>query len=364
MPSEPMVRLRQLRYSGDKRLVALHGLTLDIAPGAIVALLGPRGAGKTTALRLLAGFVRAEAGEMRVDGRLLDRTPPGRRGIGTVFDGADLLQNRNIGRNLAVPLHGLGFAEIESRVAALLRRFGLAGLGPLLPQRLTLVQQHRAALACAVAGRPKLLLLDDPWAGLDPDERGDMQDLLRSLAGEMTILHATTDPQEALAVADSIAVLDAGRLLQHGAAQAVYDAPTSLRTASLLGPLNTLAGAVEAIEDDLAVIRLDCGPRVEALAVDVAAGDRCIMAVRPERVAVAAVSAEEMGDGALPARILVIRPGGDHSRLRLIVGDGGTAAAMVVRRPAGVPLTGLAPGRQAAIAWQPYQARAFRAEPG
>ncbi len=377
MPSEPpLVRMRQIhrRGSGNRAgaaLAPLDGLSLDIDPGEILALLGPPGGGKTTALMLLAGFERPDSGEIFLDGRMLAQTPPHRRNIGMVFPGPALFTHLDLAENVAFPLRQRNMTEIDRRVADALERTGLAGLGRRKPAALTQEQQHRGALARAIAFQPKLLLLDEPFAALGRAAREAMQDLLRNLTGSPgprpTILHATTDAAEALAVADRIAVLDGGRLRQLGQAQAVYDSPADLAVARLMGPTNTLSGTVEAIEDDLAIVRLDCGPLVEALAIDIAANARCIIAIRPERVAVAAVDAEEMGDGAIAATVLEIRPRGDHTRLRLSLAErAGANAEIIVRRPAGVPLTGLAPGQPAAIAWQPYHARAFAtaADPG
>ncbi len=370
----PMVRLRQVRKrafapSAGTRMAALDGLSLEVAAGETLSLLGPSGAGKTSVLMLLAGFARPDSGEIFLDGRRVEHTPPQRRGIGMVFPTPALFTHLNLAENVAFALrHDDGLfgrrrapAGSDTRVAAALARVGLGGLGGLMPAQLSPEQQHRAALARALSFAPKLLLLDEPFAQLDPAARERLQDLLHALPGTATtIIHATSDAAEALAVADRIAVLDRGELLQIGPAQTLYDAPNDLRVARLLGPVNAIPGRVEALEDDLAVVRLACGPVVEALAIDVAAGVDCMVAIRPERIAVAGITAEELGDGAMSATVLEMRARGDHTRLRLAIGEpGGAQAELIVQRPAGVPLSGLQPGQEAAIAWQPHHARAF-----
>jgi putative spermidine/putrescine transport system ATP-binding protein len=177
------------------------------------------------------------------------------------------------------------------------------------------------------------------------------------------VLHATREAGEAMAAADRIAVLVDGRLRQCAAPRDLYEAPADATVARLLGEDNRLPGLVEAVEDGIARIRLACGPLVEADAGDLAAGRRCIVSVRPERIAVAAVSAAEMGEGAIPAMLRDIVFRGDH--VRLIVSIGGFGGdSVVVRRPATAPLAGLVPGADLALAWQSHHARALRPEAG
>jgi ABC-type Fe3+/spermidine/putrescine transport system ATPase subunit len=223
-------------------------------------------------------------------------------------------------------------------------------------------QRVRAALARALVGRPRLVLLDEPFRGLDaPTRDAVLADLWPALsASGAAVVLATRDPALALAFGGTVAVLEAGSLLQAGAMQAVYDAPRSARVALLLGEANCLPGRIEAVEDDVALVRLDCGVEVEADAAGMAAGRRCLVFVRPGRIAVAAGSAAEMGEGARPATVLALAWQGDHVRLTLDLGSASAPGGrLVVTRPAGVPLAGLAPGREAAVAWQTRHARAL-----
>jgi ABC-type Fe3+/spermidine/putrescine transport system ATPase subunit len=166
-------------------------------------------------------------------------------------------------------------------------------------------------------------------------------------------------------LSDRIAVLAGGRLRQAGTPLALYEEPASAFVAGFLGENNRLTGTVVGLDEERASVRLDCGPTVEAVLADAGLGEPCVVSVRPERIAVAAVAAAEMGEGALPATVRDVIFQGDHIRLRLEVGlPGAPPSAVSVKRPAGVPLAGLQPGQPAAIAWQPHHARAFRPERG
>jgi putative spermidine/putrescine transport system ATP-binding protein len=337
------------------------GMRLEIARGAFFALLGPAGAGKSALLAQLAGFAPAAGREVLLDGRPIGRTPPHRRGVVLVEAGDTLLPHLTVAENIALPL-GLRGAARQAQVAALLDRLRLSGQAALRPRQLTREQLVRAALARALAARPKLLLLDDPLTALDPAARVALHDDLRRLhaALGLTVLHATADAAEALLLADQAAVLAGGRLHQIGPPQLLYDQPASALVAGLMGEANFLPGTYVGDDEDLADIDLDCGIAVQARPMDAVRGQRCVVAVRPERIALAAVAAEEMGDGALPATVQEVLPQGDHVRLRLIVGAAGAPAALLtVRRPAGAPLAGLAAGAGAAVAWQPYHANAL-----
>ena len=210
------------------------------------------------------------------------------------------------------------------------------------------------------SARPGLLVLDDPCAGVaGPARAGLLRDLLAAAeAIGAAVVLATGDPEDALSLGGAVGVLVAGRLLQHGPVQAVYDAPASAPVARLLGEANLLPGQVEAIEDDIARVRLAAGPVVAARARDgLGPGRACLVFVRPERVAVAAIDAADMGERALAAELLALDWRGDHVRLTLRLGAAGARPALlVVKRPAGAVLAGLGPGEHAAVAWQPHHA--------
>ncbi len=353
--ARPLLRLRGLgkRAIRDRSGVVLAGvddISLEVAAGEVVALLG---AGGASLLTLVAGFVRPDAGAVALDGRVLELTPPDRRGIGMLFPVPALFEHLNIAGNVGF---GLPSGARDARVAEVLGQVGLAGMGARPTAGLPTAMAQRVALARAVAGRPRLLLAEAPFAALAAAERAELIETLRGLAhGGLGVLLATDDGPEALLAADRVVLLADGRLLQQGVGQALYDAPESLAAAQMLGSVNALAGRVTAIEDDLALVRLAGGAAVEALAMGVAAGDACMVALRPERIAVLAGDAGAISEGAVAAEVLELRGLGAYTRLRLRVG----AEQMVVHRAAGVPTLGLVPGAMAALAWQAYQARAF-----
>ena len=364
----PMVSFRHVHKSFDGRTHAVRDLTLDVAAGELLTLLGPSGAGKTTVLMLLAGFEPPDAGQILVGGRPMARVPPHQRDMGFVFQNAALFPHLTVGENAAFPLRvrRVGRSEREERVARVLGMMRLEGLRDRFPHQLSGGEQQRVALARALVFDPRLVLLDEPLGALDPPAREEMQLEMRALQRRLglTMLHVTHDRAEAVAMSDRIAVLAEGMLRQAGTPQALYDEPGCALVARVLGESNGLRGRIDAVDEEWATVRLECGATVEAVVADAALGEPCIVAVRPERIAVAAVAAAELGEGALPATVRDVIFQGDHIRLRLEVGlPGAPAAPVTVKRPAGVPLVGLEPGQPAAIAWQPQHARAFRPEP-
>jgi putative spermidine/putrescine transport system ATP-binding protein len=363
----PLVRLSRLRKSFDGGRPVVRDLSLEIAPGEVVTLLGPSGSGKTTTLMLLAGFERPDAGDIEIEGRPMVGVPPYRRGIGVVLQTCALFPHMTVAQNVAFPLsvRGLSRGEQGERIGRMFAMLRLGGLEERLPAQLSTGQRQFVALARALVFQPRLVLLDDPLGTLDRPLREQMQHAIHDLQQRLgvTMLCATRDQAEALTLSDRVAVLADGRVQQVGTPQELYEHPVNAFVAGCIGENNCLPGSVEAIEDDIARVRLAAGPIVEALVVDVAEGERCVVSVRPERVAVAAVTAEEMGEGAVAAELRQVVYVGDHVRLRLQIGlRGADPAEVVVKRPAGAPLAGLAPGEPVALAWAPHHARAFRPE--
>jgi putative spermidine/putrescine transport system ATP-binding protein len=361
---QPFVRFDRVRRSFDGATNAVRDLTLDVARGEFLTLLGPSGSGKTTTLMMLAGFEQPDGGEILLDGQPITRLPAHRRNIGVVFQSYALFPHMTVAQNVAFPLEvrGQSKASQRDRVARALDMVRLAGFGDRLPAQLSGGQQQRVALARALVFEPRLVLMDEPLGALDRALREEMQAEIRHLHAALgvTMLYVTHDQAEALRLSDRIAVMAGGTLRQVGTPEELYETPQDAFVAGFLGESNFLPGLVAEIEDDIALVRLECGVVVEALAGVVRPGERCVVAVRPERIAVAAVAAEDMGDGALPATLLESAYLGDHVRLLLRVGVAGFPTAEVaVKRPAGVPMSGLEPGLPAALAWQAHHARAF-----
>jgi len=360
-----MVRLRNIR-SGPLRC-----LSLDVQAGEILTVLGPRHSGKTRLLMVLAGFAPAKAGEVLLGGRPIARTPPHRRGIGVVFRRDALFGSLSVAGNVGFPLRarGVGRRERQARVAAMLEAAGLGGLANRRPRDLDRVQRRRALLARALIGAPDLLLLDEPLRGLEPAPRAALREAMRELCRGRTVIHASADATDALALSDRVAVLAGGAIAQLGAPETLYTAPSSAAVARSLGEINQLPGVLTAIEEDTASVRLACGPLAEATLADAApetpwaVGQPCLLLVRPERVAVAAVSADELGGNALPAALREIVHLGPRLRLRITLGiTPAEGSELIVDRPAVAGLAGLSPGRSVAVAWQPAHACVVRPE--
>lgn len=218
-------------------VVAVDGLSLDLAPGQVGALLGPSGCGKTTFLRLVAGFEDPDVGRVAVGGRLVAgpgvRVPPERRGVGMVFQDYALFPHLTVAENVG---YGVGRGE-RSRVAALLDLVGLGHLAQRRPGELSGGEQQRVALARALAPRPGLILLDEPFSNLDASLRDsvrrDVLEVLREVG--TTALLVTHDQGEALASADLLAVMREGRIVQTGTPDDVYSSPADVWVGSFLG---------------------------------------------------------------------------------------------------------------------------------
>ncbi len=362
--ARPIAEFRAVSKSYDGATQVLRGLSFATARGEFLTLLGPSGAGKTSCLLLLAGHVRPDAGEILLRGQLVNRTPPGRRGVGMVPQSDTVLGHRSVAENVALGLGGerLGRAERAARVSRVLDLTRLSGLADRLPVRLSAGQRQRIPLARALLHTPDLLLMDEPLGSLDPLLRVELLAVVRAIHRQagIGVLYVTHDQAEALAVSDRIGVLHRGGLRQLARPETVYEEPADAFVAGFVGANNLLPGTVEAIEDDLARVRLHAGPVVAAqVATATRGGDACVVAIRPERVALAAVAAREMGEDALSAVVLDITYHGDHRRIRLALGG---ETELVVKRPSAAGLAGLAVGQPAAVAWQPGHARAFLLE--
>jgi putative spermidine/putrescine transport system ATP-binding protein len=365
------VRFRGVRKSYDGTNPVVRGLDLDVYGGEFLTLLGPSGSGKTTTLMMLAGFEQPDAGEILLEGRDIARLPAHRRGIGMVFQSFALFPHMSVAENLAFPLtvRRVGRAERDLRVARALDMVRLGGFGARMPARLSGGQQQRVALARALVFEPKLVLMDEPLGALDRQLREEMQLEIRHIHERLgiTMVYVTHDQAEAMTMSDRIAVFAQGIVQQLGTPRSLYEAPANAFVARFVGENNRLPGHVAAIEDDIARVRLACGPMVEARLGDGAeVGAPCVVSIRPERIAIAAVPAEDMGEGAVAARLLEAIYLGDHVRLRLSIGDRGAAtpsAEITVKRPAGAAIAGMAVGQDASLAWEPHHAHAFRPEP-
>jgi ABC-type Fe3+/spermidine/putrescine transport system ATPase subunit len=230
-------------------LAAIDGVSLELRPGEMTYVLGPPGAGKTTLARLVAGLEDADGGEVYFGDRLVHMLPPHERGVGMVFEDLGLWPGMTVLENVGYPLKVQKMARPERRrrVSELLTALRIDSLASRRPDSLTPPQRLRTALARALVTQPDFLVLDQPLDSLDSRAREECWDDLRRVHSEadVTILVLTDDPGEALALADRLAVLDLGRILQWGTPQELYSRPIDVFVARMLGPTNLLQGQVE-----------------------------------------------------------------------------------------------------------------------
>ena len=240
--------MTSLEFSSVKKCfgptVALADFDLTIAPGEFISLLGPSGCGKTTALRIAAGFERADAGTVSLGGHDLSPIPAHKRNMGMVFQSYSLFPNLDVRKNVAFGLktRRLESSVIVRRVDEMLEIVQLSGLGDRFPHQLSGGQQQRVALARALAVRPEVLLLDEPMSALDARVRSTLRDEIKRIQRDtgVTTLFVTHDQDEALAMSDRVGVMSEGRLEQVGSPHEVYQSPASPFVARFVGSINEI----------------------------------------------------------------------------------------------------------------------------
>ncbi len=289
--AEPLVRIDAItKRFGD--FSALDGLSLDIYRGEFFALLGPSGCGKTTLLRLIAGFETPSAGRLVLDGEDLSRVPPYRRPVNMMFQSYALFPHLTVEQNVAFGLRQerLPKPEIAARVAEMLALVRLETFARRRPDQLSGGERQRVALARSLAKRPRVLLLDEPLAALDrrlrEDTRFELVDLQKKLGTTFVIV--THDQEEAMTLADRIAVMNRGRLEQIGRPADVYEQPCSRWVAEFVGDVNLIAGRLAATGADGSVVESAVGCLRSRQAVTAALGAEVWMALRPEKLRIAA----------------------------------------------------------------------------
>jgi putative spermidine/putrescine transport system ATP-binding protein len=275
---------------------AVDDLSLQIEPGELVALVGGSGCGKTTTLRLIAGFERPDAGEIRFDDRVVNDVPPSRRGVGIVFQSYALFPTMTVADNIAFGLRVARWpqAQIRERVGELLALTHLTGLESRYANQLSGGQQQRVALARALARRPEILLLDEPLSALDAKIRLRLRAEIRKIQQDLgvTTLYVTHDQEEALSLADRLAVMRGGRIEQLGRPEDVYGRPRTGFVADFIGVSNFVPCRVISAKDGL--VDWD-GRRLRAAIEGIADGATVTLAVRPEKLAVVAAATPANG---------------------------------------------------------------------
>ena len=320
---------------------AVRGVSLDVSAGELVALLGPSGCGKSTLLRIIAGFIRQSEGRVRYDAEPVDHLPPNRRGAGIVFQNYALFPHMTAAQNVAYGLEARGDARarVRARVAEMLALVQMSDLADRWPAQLSGGQQQRIALARALAVEPKILLLDEPFGALDKNLRLDMQvevKRLQRLYGVTTIM-VTHDQEEALGMADRIAVLNRGAVEQFANPVEIYDRPATLFVNQFVGTTNLLPGTVESVDGSECRVGIAGGESIVCRANGFRAGARVVLSIRPERLRLAAAP----GAGRLRAKVGLILPLGPTLVYDLTLATG-AAVRVAAPRPelAAVPASG------------------------
>jgi spermidine/putrescine ABC transporter ATP-binding subunit len=339
-------------------VAALRDVSVAVPSGAFLALLGPSGSGKTTLLMGIAGFEPPDRGRILLDGHDLTRVPPHRRGIGMVFQRYALFPHLNVAENVAYALRrrGIGRAERERLVRDSLDLVHLAAYEDRMPGQLSGGQQQRVALARALVYRPPVLLMDEPLGALDRKLREQLQIEIKQLQRRLgtTVVFVTHDQQEALSMADRVALLRDGRVVQAGTPRDLYDEPANSFVADLIGEANVLPGVLAADGAEI-VLRTASGLVLRGTPIGAAAvpGTEAELVVRPTDVRLCSP-----GDG-IPARVTETVYAGETVAV-LVDLDGGHE--LVAR----LSTAGMAwsVGDRVAVSWPAAQARLFPAETG
>ena len=306
-------------------------LWLDIYEGEFFALLGPSGCGKTTLLRLIAGFERPDLGHILLDGVDLAPVPPYRRPVNMMFQSYALFPHLSVEDNIAFGLKQdrLSRREIATRVADMMAMLRLEGLGRRKPHELSGGQRQRVALARSLVKRPRVLLLDEPMAALDKKLRGDTQFELMALQRtlNLTFIIVTHDQSEAMTVADRIAVMDRGRLVQVGPPAEIYERPRSRWVADFVGDINLFQGRLG--DDRLRVEGTAAGNLCAGTKPEADPGAVVWLAVRPEKVRISRGAPVPEGVNCSSATVVDIGYLGGVSIYKLRIRDGSLVRAAV-----------------------------------
>ena len=347
---------------------AVDDLDLDIPEGSFFALLGPSGCGKTTTLRMIGGFEEPTEGTVLLGGVDVTNVPPHKRDVNTVFQSYALFPHMSVEKNVAFGLERkrVAKAEVKQRVAEALDLVELAPLARRKPAQMSGGQQQRVALARALVNRPRALLLDEPLGALDLRLRKQLQLELSHIQRDVgiTFVHVTHDQEEAMSMADTIAVMRDGRIDQLGDAVELYDSPRTEFVANFLGSSNLIDASPTGRDGDVALVEADgaASLRVPAARLDAAGGGPVRIGVRPEKIALRAADAGAPSSNGLNVLLGHVT---DASFLgvstQYVVRTDGGADIQIFAQNAGTELEQIGPGRRVAATWtQPIRSSSAR----
>jgi spermidine/putrescine transport system ATP-binding protein len=327
-------------------VVAVDRLSLDVESGSFFALLGPSGCGKTTTLRMIGGFEQPTEGEIYLGDRAVSGLPAYKRDVNTVFQSYALFPHLSVFDNVAFGLRrrSVRGEMLGGQVREMLRIVGLEGMEKRKPRQLSGGQQQRVALARALVNKPRVLLLDEPLGALDLKLRKQMQLELKAIQHDVgiTFIHVTHDQEEAMTMADRIAVMNNGRIEQLGTPTELYETPSTAYVAGFLGVSNLIAGTVSGSE----TVQLQRGPEVrvprEALA---GRSGRVAVGIRPEKI--------ELGNGQANALDGTVVEQAYVGVATQYIVDTECGRLTVYRQNAAPGVNGAAPGERLTLSWSP-----------
>ena len=336
----------------DKRV--LHALDLSVRKGELVSLLGPSGCGKTTLLRLIAGLDQGEQGHITLAGHRLDGVPTHKRNVGVVFQSYALFPHLTVAQNVAFGLRQRGEKRPEPTVREMLALVHLAEFGDRPITALSGGQQQRVAVARALATKPDLLLLDEPFSALDKKLREAMQIELRRILQEvgMTAIFVTHDQDEALALSDRIAVMNLGRIEQYDVPEAVYGRPQTPFVLDFVGLASRWRGRVVGADGASSLVETAAGRF--AVPARLAPGAEVEVAARPEKISLAPEPRPGANEVTLALRELVYQ--GIKTELHFEAGEGDRAVVVA----GGLPSAGVKPGDRLRLTWNVADTLVYR----
>lgn len=292
MENENFVEFENIQKSYDGESLVVKNLNLSVKRGEFLTLLGPSGSGKTTCLLMLAGFEAPTAGNIKLEGKILDSIPPHQRDIGLVFQNYALFPHMTVAENLAFPLKVRGMAkeDIDKKIDQTLDMVRLTKLRNRKPAQLSGGQQQRVAVARALIFDPKLVLMDEPLSALDKNLRDQMQLEIREIHEQVgiTVVYVTHDQAEAMTMSSRIVVFDDGIVQQVDPPIEIYEKPQSAFVAQFVGENNCLDGVVSQTNGKSCLVELTSGDKIQTKNSDNSQkGNQVLVSLRPERVKIA-----------------------------------------------------------------------------
>ncbi|MFM9995350.1 MAG: ABC transporter ATP-binding protein [Phycisphaerales bacterium] len=342
---------------GGGTIAAVDGVNLDIAPGELFFLLGPSGCGKTTLLRMIAGFTEPTAGAIAFGGRDVTRTPPEKRNTGMVFQSYALWPHMTVEANVAFGLsvRRVSKAERAARVAEALAAVRMEGYAARAPNQLSGGQQQRVALARALVVRPDVLLLDEPLSNLDAKLRSELRVEIRRICKDsgITTVYVTHDQKEALSMADRVAILDRGSVVQVGPPRTLYRRPATRFAAEFLGDTNFLAATVAERAPGRTLLDTPAGRlRSTAAPPPLAGGEQAVCSIRPESLRIVSEAAARDAANVIRGRVVSCVYLGETAQLE-VEAPGGARLRVAQLNPQAPPTLAADPASDLVLAIDP-----------